>query len=214
MGLSIIKHDIISVRPTEQMFSITWMLGSLCNYDCMYCSPEWHDTHSRPHDLEDLKQAWQNVVQASRHLDLAYKISFTGGEVTANRSFLPFVTWLREQFDSVRMISITTNGSASLNYYEKLAKKVEAISFSTHSEFMDEAEFFSKAQAIDRLMTRPTKSFHVNIMHEPWHAERIQDYVRFCQRHSISHSVNSIDMRYRVRDAHAILPEKNLERLG
>lgn len=214
MGLSIIPDNIISVRPIEQMFSITWMLGSFCNYDCMYCSPEWHDDHSRPHSLEDLQQAWQNVFAASRHLHLPYKISFTGGEVTANRNFLPFLAWLRDNFECVQMIVITTNGSASLNYYKKLAERVEAISFSTHSEFMDEAGFFSKAQAIDRLMIRPKKSFHVNIMDEPWHAERIQDYVAFCRQHSISHSVNSIDMRYRVRDTHMILPEKNLERLG
>lgn len=209
-----IPDRIVAIRPIERMFSITWMLGRLCNYDCMYCSPEWHDNHSRPHDLEDLQRAWTNTFDASRHLDLPYKISFTGGEVTANRSFLPFVTWLRENFTCVQMISLTTNGSASLNYYRKLAERVESMSFSTHSEFIDEADFFSKVRVLDRLMVRPVKSFHVNIMDEPWHADRIQDYVKFCERYSISHSVNRIDMQYRSKDAHAILPEKNLERLG
>lgn len=204
---------IISVRPEPEHFSITWMLGSLCNYDCMYCRPEYHDNHSRPHDLDQLKTAWKNIVKESSHLGLRYKISFTGGEVTANKSFLPFVEWLRQEFDCIDMLQITTNGSASLGYYKRLCDSLEAMAFSTHSEFMDEAAFFRKVKEINKLMIRPRKSVHVNIMDEPWHRERICDYVRFCQQHEISHSVNHVDMIWRIRDHHVPLPEPTLEQL-
>ena len=132
---------IVSIRPTENLFSVTWMLGSRCNYDCMYCDPEWHDMTSTPHDLGTLKQVWNNIYQASKSKNLPYKISFTGGEVTANKHFLPFVAWLKENYN-ISSILITTNGSAGLKYYEKLTNYVDAISFSTHTEFMNEKIFF------------------------------------------------------------------------
>jgi len=184
---------IVQVKPIEEYFSITWMLGSRCNYDCMYCPDELHDMTSRPHDLETMKQVWQNIYNKSQYKKLPYKISFTGGEVTANKNFLPLVQWLRETFDDIKMILLTTNGSASKNYYLKIANYVESISFSTHSEFMDEQEFFIKVEAVDHVMIRPEKSLHVNIMDEYWNQDRIELYKQWLTQRNISHSVNVID---------------------
>lgn len=183
---------IIKIEPLPKYYSITWMLGSFCNYSCSYCPDEWHDNTSRPHDLETLKTAWQNVYQKIQHLGLKYKISFTGGEVTANKNFLPFLEWLRSECADIDMIVITTNGSASANYYIKLARVVESISFSTHSEFMDEEEFFDKAIKVNSIMERPYKSFHVNIMNESWNTKNITRYKSFLDEHHISYTVNEI----------------------
>lgn len=183
---------IIKIDPLPKYYSITWMLGSFCNYNCNYCPTELHDTTSRPHDLETLKTAWQNVYQKTQHLGLKYKISFTGGEVTANKNFLPFLEWLRSNYADVAMALLTTNGSASANYYIKLARVVESISFSTHSEFMDEKEFFEKTVKVNSVMIRPHKSFHVNIMNENWNAEGITRYKSFLDKHNISYTVNEI----------------------
>lgn len=167
---------------------------------------------SRPHDLETMQQVWKNIHEKSRDRGLHYKISFTGGEVTANKNFLPLVAWMRENYSDIAMILLTTNGSASLNYYLKLAALVESISFSTHSEFMDEAEFFQKAQAIDSIMVRPEKSFHVNIMDEDWNRDRIEMYKSWLTEKNISHSVNSIDYSYRTRE-HVMKGTRDFERL-
>ena len=186
------NNQIIKIEPIPKYFSITWMLGSFCNYDCMYCPPELHDDTSRPHDLETMQIVWRNIYDKTQHLGLKYKISFTGGEVTANKNFLPLVNWLRSTYADIAMIVITTNGSASANYYLKLARVVEAISFSTHSEFMIEEEFFDKAVKVNSIMISPNKSFHVNIMDEPWNSEGIVRYKSFLDQHHISYSVNEI----------------------
>ena len=183
---------IIKIEPLPKYYSITWMLGSFCNYSCSYCPDELHDSTSRPHDLETLKTAWQNIHQKTQHLGLKYKISFTGGEVTANKNFLPFLEWLRSNYADVVMALLTTNGSASANYYIKLARVVESISFSTHSEFMDEEEFFDKTVKINSVMIHPHKSFHVNIMNESWNADGITRYKSLLDKHNISYTVNEI----------------------
>ena len=186
------SNKIIKIEPIPKYYSITWMLGSFCNYSCSYCPDEFHDSTSKPHDLATLKTAWNNIYTKTQHLGLAYKISFTGGEVTANKSFLPFLTWLRAEFNDIAMILITTNGSASANYYTKLANIVNAISFSTHSEFMNEDEFFNKAIKLNQQLVRPKKSFHVNIMDESWNQESIKRYKVILETNNISHSVNKI----------------------
>jgi len=205
-------HDfeIIKIQPVPVYFSITWMLGSRCNYDCMYCPTRLHDNTSTPHPLADLQRAWKNIYAKTKDQQLPYKISFTGGEVTANKNFLPFLMWLRENYPEVKMILITTNGSASLQYYLKLADHVESISFSTHSEHMDEQLFFKKAIKIDKKMIRPEKSFHVNIMDEFWNQDRIPIYQSLLEKHNISHSVNIIDYTLQTRSFPIAKGKKNL----
>ncbi len=192
-------NNIIAIRPVEKVFSITWMLGRRCNYDCMYCPEELHDKFSRHHDLNKLKEAWKNMHQQTGAKKLPYKISFTGGEVTANKNFLPFVSWLKENYN-VSSILITTNGSAGLKYYEKLTNYVDAISFSTHAEFMNEKVFFQKVVALNKIMIRPKKSFHVNIMDEYWAKERIKLYEKFCIKNKVSFSINEIDYDKKTRE--------------
>lgn len=204
-------EHIISVTPIPEFFSLTWMLGSRCNYDCMYCPSELHDSTSRPHDLETMKQAWQNIYEKTKQKKLCYKISFTGGEVTANKNFLPLIEWLRNNFKEIQMILVTTNGTASQRYYEKLAKLVESISFSTHSEFMNEQEFFDKVHAIDRVMIRPKKSVHVNIMEEHWNTDRNELYKQWLDQRDISYSVNSIDYTQAIRTDILNFGKQNLE---
>lgn len=190
---------IIKIEPLPKYYSITWMLGAFCNYDCMYCPPEYHDITSRPHGLEDMKITWQNIYEKTKNQNLSYKISFTGGEVTANKNFLPFLEWLRSEYADIAMVVLTTNGSASVNYYIKLAQVVESISFSTHSEFMDEEKFFETVIAVNSLMIRPKKSLHVNVMDEYWNQEGIARYKQVLDAHRVSYSINEINYSYQTR---------------
>ena len=186
-------NKIIKIEPIQKYFSLQWMLGSFCNYSCSYCPSELHDTTSRPHDLDTMKTVWQNIYTKTKHLGLKYKICFTGGEVTANKNFLPLLEWMRVKYPDIAMVLLTTNGSASANYYIKLAKVVESISFSTHSEFMNEEEFFNKAIKVNLVMIRPHKSFHVNVMNESWNKDNIARYTSVLDKNHISYSINEIE---------------------
>ena len=204
---------IVSVRPAHPSISITWMIGSRCNYDCMYCPTDLHDSTSRHPDLEQLKTVWQNMYAKTQSQGLPYKLSFTGGEVTANKSFLPLIEYLKLGNFGVDQIFVTTNGSASLNYYTRLTKLVNGISFSTHSEFIQEQDFFNKVEAIDQLMIRPERSVHVNIMNEFWNQDRIKLYTDWLQAKNISHSVNEIDYSKQTRAEPIMTGVYNLEQV-
>lgn len=193
------------------MIALTWMIGARCNYDCMYCPSELHDKTSSHPDLERLKMVWQSLYQKTKDQQLPYKISFTGGEVTANKSFLPLIEYLTTGEFNIGQLIITTNGSASLNYYKKLARLVDAISFSIHSEFIEEKIFFNKALAINSMMIRPKKSFHLNIMNEFWNQERIELYKSWCEQHNVGYSINTIDYSSQTRTDPILQGTYNLE---
>lgn len=183
---------IIRVEPVTPMLSMTWMIGSRCNYACSYCPDELHDDYSPHPELEKLKLVWQNFYAKTQHIGLPYKISFTGGEVTANRSFLPLIEFLRDGDFNLGQVLVTTNGSASTEYYLRLCQLIDAISFSTHSEFWTESKFFKTVIAVNEVMIRPKKSCHVNIMDEIWNRKNFPQYQKLLVKHSISHSINLI----------------------
>lgn len=195
------------------MIALTWMIGSRCNYDCMYCPADVHDSTSAHADFEKLKKAWNSLYEKTHDQGLAYKISFTGGEVTANRSFLPLIEYLKSGAFNIEQLIVTTNGSASVNYYRRLSELVDSISFSTHSEFFDEAEFFDKVREINSIMPRPQKSVHVNIMDEWWNQDRILLYQAWLDQHEIPHSVNRIDYSQQIRNQPLKQGKQNLEQV-
>jgi len=207
------EAKIVRVTPTTPTISLTWMIGARCNYDCMYCPSELHDKISKHPDLKKLTATWNSFYLKTKHIGLPYKIGFTGGEVTANKSFLPLIKFLKNNDFNIGQLSVTTNGSASLNYYKQLVTLIDAISFSTHSEFIDEGKFFDTVLKIDSLMIRPKKSFHLNIMDEFWNQDRIEMYKAWCIKHNISHSINTIDYNQVTRDHPIIQGVYNLEQV-
>ena len=191
---------IVSVVPTEKYFSLTWKLTNRCNYDCMYCPPVWHNnTDNAMHSLSTLQNAWMKILEKTSHLELPYKISFSGGEVTINKNFLPFVTWLKQNYqDQIFSLLLTTNGSASQSYYSKLFESVDNVSFSFHSEHADEQKFFDTVLYLKNTIGAD-KFLHVNIMNEFWNQHQIPHYVKLLQDNQVSHSVNEVDYKLQTR---------------
>jgi len=192
---------IVKVKPIDKYFTIVWQVDLRCNFDCMYCPASFHDLVSQTKTLHELKGAWMKIFHASKDKNLKYKISFTGGEVTVNKDFLPFIKWLHENYnENIFQIGVTTNGSASINYYSKLLNYVDHISFSTHSEFFNEKKFFENIIACHDKIKNTQKTIQVNIMEEPWHKQRIETYMDFFNKNGINYSVNKIDFSVKIRE--------------
>lgn len=202
---------IIRIAPTNPGFSITWNLGLRCNFDCMYC-PTWlHNTTDLDSSLKELQNKWLNVFSKTQLRGLKYKIAFTGGEVTVNKSFLPFLQWLDKNYqEHISEIGFTTNGSANKKYYsDALAiNSVTFISFSTHSEFFNEKKFFDTVIAVHKRSLELKKSIHVNIMDEYWNKEKSTVYSNFLTKHKINNSINELDYSQKIREDFKINPNK------
>jgi molybdenum cofactor biosynthesis enzyme MoaA len=166
----------------------------------MYCPTKWHDSVSKHKTLEDFKVFWQEIYSKSKDRNLNYKISFSGGEATSNKNFLPFVAWLRENYNNkIDSILLTTNGSASYQYYLKSFKLIDNISFSVHSEHIQEQKFFNTILNLKKTIDSD-KFIHVNIMDEFWNQERIKYYCTLLETNNISYNVNKIDYSHNTRE--------------
>ncbi len=193
------SSKIIRVTPIEKYFSIGWNLGRRCNYDCMYCPTSLHDSTSPHLDLEKLKSHWIKIVEKTQSKNVKYKISFTGGEVTSNKDFIPFLQWMRDNYnDRIGKILLSSNGSATYKHYVKLFQLIDNISFSLHSEHVNEQKFFD---TIKKLHTNlpANKHLHVIIMDEEWNKDRIKLYCEILSSRNISHSVNTVDYSLQTR---------------
>lgn len=205
------NNKIIKITPTEEFFSINWQLSIRCNYDCMYCSPEWHDDHSPHYNLETMQTVWKNIVSKTHHLNLPYKLSFSGGELTTNKDFLPFVIWVRENYNQqLFKIMLTTNGSASYRYYLEMFKHINNITFSVHSEHIDEVKFFNKIIQLSQNISKEN-FIQVAIMDEFWNRDRIPQYIRLLEKNNISYTVNQIDHAFQTRAIPIMKGKLNLE---
>lgn len=201
-------EKIIKIEPVEKTFAITWRPNIKCNYDCMYCSYDWHSDNDDLKSLEELQTVWQKIYQSSKHKNLKYKIGFTGGEILINKNFMPFIKWLKEKFgNQIEQMGVTTNGSASKRYYLELIEYVDYICFSTHSEFFNEKNFFDTVVACNLKIKNTSKTIHVNIMDEPWHRDRIKIYNDFLTKRKISHTIQPIVWEHKIRNFH--LENKN-----
>lgn len=205
------EPKIIKIAPTEQYFSINWQMSIRCNYDCMYCSPMWHDNTSKMHSLETMQAAWKSAFEKTQHFNLPYKIAFAGGELTTNKYFLPFLKWLRENYNEhLFKVILTTNGSATYKYYLKMFEVVDNIAFSVHSEHINEKKFFDMIVKLKQNID-PSRFLQVCIMNEFWNVDRIPLYTTLLDQHNISYNVNNVDYSYKTREYPILLGKLNLD---
>lgn len=192
---------IVKIEPAINYFSISWKIHNRCNFDCMYCPAKWHDNYSTMKTLDQLQNTWLKVFAKSSKLNLPYKIYFSGGEVTINKNFKPFIAWLRKNYKNrLYGVGVTSNGSASDKYYLSLFKQLDWLSFSTHTEHMNMYKFFDTAKKLSDFARKENKSFHVNIMNEYWAEDKIKEFKENCTKNQINYSINEINYNHKTRD--------------
>lgn len=191
------ESKIVKITPIEDVFAITWNLHKRCNNDCMYCGEFLHDATSPVKSLEQLQSDWIQVYEKTKHVGKKYRISFTGGEPVINKNFMPFVHWLHENYNQYfNSMRLTSNGTASKEYYLKIFKDLTSITLSTHTEssVFDVDRFVDIAVACNAFAQQyPEKSFMVNIMEEYWAVDTIKQLIDKLKHHNIRFSINRIN---------------------
>lgn len=185
--------NIKKVTPYKDLFSITWNIGPRCNFACSYCPPMWHNKTSPHKTLEEFQSIWLDILEKTKYKNKNYKLSFSGGEVTLNKSFKPFIIWLYENYkDRIENIGITTNGSATLKYYLELIDYVDFISFSSHFDWANKNKFYKNITETHKKATLLNKNIYVNIMNEANNQKDINELFEYCEKNKIPAGINAI----------------------
>lgn len=185
-------NQLVKIIPIERYFSLSWIQHIRCNYDCMYCPDSRHNDYSEMPDFDTMCRHWIQIFEKTKQQQLPYKISFSGGEATINKHFVPFIKWLYENFsDRVHKLIITTNGSASTSYYLKLFEYLTNITFSIHTEYMP-SDFLYKVKTVHDYAIKHNKFVHVLIMQEYWAVDQIKQIIEFCKDNHIPCNISKI----------------------
>lgn len=135
--------DLISITNNwpKNVFNIDINLGNYCNYKCWYCFPGANEgTHKFPNaellikNLEHLINYYKTETDKT-----VFDIHFSGGEVTHWKEFSNVLHHLKSKFNC--LLSLTSNGSKKISWWEENSKYFDRIHMSYHHQFADITHF-------------------------------------------------------------------------
>jgi len=173
-------YKITSRWSHQNSIKIEWNLGKRCNYDCSYCPAEIHDNSSSHTDIEILKSTVDKLLNIGKPI----RLSFTGGEPTVHPKFNELIRYCRHT--GVNWISVTTNGTRHLDYYQNL--EVDQYIFSLHFEY----DLKRTLDTIIKLKERSNKHIVGQIMAHHDHMINVRTVRSLFNNLSISNTVRRI----------------------
>jgi hypothetical protein len=133
------------------LFSISWILGRFCNYNCSYC---WPYARSNSVDYQDFEIYTKTIDEIKRQAKEngfdQFHWSLSGGEPTAYKRLLDLIRHIEnDKISSYQSIHMTTNLSAGSKWWRTWCEitgtlQRRSITASFHSEFAKEQEFGDK----------------------------------------------------------------------
>lgn len=164
------------------LFSVSWILGRFCNYNCSYC---WPYARSDTLDYQEFETYTRTIdkikCQARQNGFTEFHWSFSGGEPTAYKRLLELVSYLDDgDMTPYQSIHMTTNLSPGSKWWKIWCSNTEllqrrSITASFHSEFAKEQEFGDKCLQLINEGVFVT----INQVMVP---ERFDEYYDRCQR--------------------------------
>ena len=137
----------------RNLFTVSWILARFCNYNCSYCWPYARSStsdHSAVglyfHTIDSIKS------QARENNFNEFHVSFSGGEPTAYKYFIPLVKYYaNDSAATYQTIHMTTNLSPNINWWTRWVDATNtlnrrSITASYHAEFAKEQEFGDKCR--------------------------------------------------------------------
>lgn len=166
-------YDSIDPVGQNEMI-VTWDTGKRCNFDCGYCGADRHDNHSPFPPYEELIKGVDFLKEYLRLMlphraNPSASISLTGGEPTANPSFMRFAKYLNEQFqnfDHPVKLSVTTNGTYPAKNIPQIAQLFNSMTLSYHCDA--DWKIKKRVQANILETSKAMNGFRVNLMMHPY----------------------------------------------
>ena len=145
----IIKFGQKTMLDTS-LFSVSWILGRFCNYDCSYCWPYAKSKKPDHQEFEVYTKAIDSIKSQARENGFTdFHFSFSGGEPTAYKNFLKLISYYADDTADYQSIHMTTNLSPGMKWWERWLESTEklqrkSLTASFHAEFANEKEFGDK----------------------------------------------------------------------
>lgn len=128
------KKIIRIEQLNSDVFNLTWIINNICPNSCSYCPENLHNGSN--HNYE-----WKNVQIFLKELSDRYgkiRCSIGGGEPTMSPFLYDMISMIN---DLGGLVTITSNGYRTPEYWKDIAPKINWLGFSYHPEFSTERYF-------------------------------------------------------------------------
>lgn len=165
---------------SDDYIRIEFMVSNVCNYKCWYCDP-----HAYGGDFRWTKDT-DKLIENFKHLLDFYKLkgrktvelNLLGGEPTLWPDLGKFITELRK--DRNIAVTITTNGSRTLRWWDEHAKLFDKVLFSYHPTFADSDHYI---KVVDLVFEKGVPC-NALIMMDPLHWDKSVAMIEKCKKES------------------------------
>lgn len=151
---SIVKFGQKTLLNTN-LFTVSWILGRFCNYNCSYCWPYARSSTLDYQELELYLTTIDSIKKQARANGFdKFHFSFSGGEPTAYKHFGEIIEhYCSDTASKYQSIHMTTNLSPGSKWWSKwleVTKSLQrrSITASYHAEFAKEQEFGDKCHQL------------------------------------------------------------------
>lgn len=134
-------------NKNESWATINWQVTDWCNYRCSYCNEfNWGGKHKNNDNIDVMLANLEQIINVFKKNNIHYfKLAITGGEPAVWKGLIPLVKKFREIVGyEGHTVSLNTNLSRNIEWWEENYKYFDKIIASFHSEFTDKDEYFKK----------------------------------------------------------------------
>ena len=134
----------------NKLFSVSWILGRFCNYNCSYCWPYARSSKVDHRPFEVYTRTIDEIKRQARANGFdKFHFSFSGGEPTAYKKFIDLIRLDDDHESKYLSIHMTSNCSPAKRSSTRWLDATHvmdrrSITASYHAEFADEKEFGDK----------------------------------------------------------------------
>lgn len=156
----------IKIVPVRPVVNVYWTPTDFCNFKCNYCPDTLHSGKFAtglqpgfPTD-EEIRIFLQKLKEKTKDVNLNLQLG--GGEPTLHPMFHEIVSTLS---DGKNYIGVTTNGSRSPEWWEKVLPFLDNVTISLHPEFTK----IEKINEVSRIILESGTNLMFNLSCDPNH---------------------------------------------
>lgn len=159
----------------DSLIVIDWMINSICNYRCSYCSEKFYAGKDQIISNEDYLHYFKLIDD--EFPDNPKKLIISGGEPTLHKGLIDII----ETFNDKWHIQILTNGARKLHWWEtfcnRLQNKNVKLIISFHPEFADPTHVIQVSELTSNFFNTT-----IQILFQPSNKEKIDKMIELAKQ--------------------------------
>ncbi len=181
----------IESTVSSDVLRIEMFLSDYCNYQCWYCSDEYHSKTVQWPELEPLLSNFLHFLNYYKAKGKRqFIIQIGGGEPTLWPGLVSFVKAIKYYADCT--VSITSNGSRTLRWWKENARWFDHIALSVHHE---QADPYHIAQVGDAIYNSRVATW-ATVMMDPDHWDKCVNIINVLKQSQRKWSISATQIQH------------------